>query len=378
MEKIQCPHCSQHYEVSSDDFGATVACQACGKDFVITQPDTDTQDAPENEQAQATKPCPVCAEQILTTAKKCKHCGEFLDGKMRAAVWTLKLPWKRILKWAFVLILVLSNFVVIASFGVDRWKDDYWSVQIVSAIIVALDFVLLAGWKGYSKRLWGLSGLLGGGVTGILGLIIWAFLPFVNAKSKLPEETRVHKKKKGNIIAMVLIPVAIVLTTIRLCAIEVKAVRDEMRVMKTLALAISGFVEAEYCVGKWWDAGLASTDTWLENDPDVKDYRMAALYRSWGKRQYADAQRYIGKWIDNDYAVLLCYDSKNLGHTGVETAKWFLAAAKHGHPKAQYEIACFYDDEGQNPTEAIRWFKEAAKNGDERAKRRLVKLGVYQ
>ena len=26
-----------------------------------------------------TKPCPFCGEQIMTGAKKCKHCGEFLN-----------------------------------------------------------------------------------------------------------------------------------------------------------------------------------------------------------------------------------------------------------------------------------------------------------
>lgn len=29
-----------------------------------------------------TKPCPFCSEQILVDAKKCKHCGEFLDPKL--------------------------------------------------------------------------------------------------------------------------------------------------------------------------------------------------------------------------------------------------------------------------------------------------------
>jgi len=33
-----------------------------------------------------TKPCPYCAEEIATTAKKCRFCNEWLDGSARTAV----------------------------------------------------------------------------------------------------------------------------------------------------------------------------------------------------------------------------------------------------------------------------------------------------
>ena len=42
----------------------------------------------QQEEVQAsplTKPCPFCGEQIMETAKKCKHCGEFLDPVLRAS-----------------------------------------------------------------------------------------------------------------------------------------------------------------------------------------------------------------------------------------------------------------------------------------------------
>lgn len=32
-----------------------------------------------------TKPCPFCAEPIDEAARKCKHCGEYLDTELRAA-----------------------------------------------------------------------------------------------------------------------------------------------------------------------------------------------------------------------------------------------------------------------------------------------------
>lgn len=33
-----------------------------------------------------TKKCPYCSEEILADAKKCKHCGEYLDDALRPKV----------------------------------------------------------------------------------------------------------------------------------------------------------------------------------------------------------------------------------------------------------------------------------------------------
>ena len=33
------------------------------------------------EKSPSTKKCPFCAEEILSEARKCKHCSEFLDDK---------------------------------------------------------------------------------------------------------------------------------------------------------------------------------------------------------------------------------------------------------------------------------------------------------
>ena len=41
--KIQCPNCSQSYEVTSEHLGKVVACQSCGNNFVVAHPKTDTQ-----------------------------------------------------------------------------------------------------------------------------------------------------------------------------------------------------------------------------------------------------------------------------------------------------------------------------------------------
>jgi len=51
----------------------------------ISQRQPERLSRPATSSTPITKPCPMCGEQILPTAKKCKHCGEILDASLRAA-----------------------------------------------------------------------------------------------------------------------------------------------------------------------------------------------------------------------------------------------------------------------------------------------------
>lgn len=79
--KFNCPHCKQSLEAPEDMLGQQINCPACNG--VITLPEAGPPSPP---QSQNTRACPFCGEQILVVAIKCKHCGEFLDGRNRQAV----------------------------------------------------------------------------------------------------------------------------------------------------------------------------------------------------------------------------------------------------------------------------------------------------
>lgn len=58
--------------------------------------------------SEETKACPFCSEQILASASKCKHCGEFLNEKSKQAtvIEATSKKWKTIKLLGWVLILL--------------------------------------------------------------------------------------------------------------------------------------------------------------------------------------------------------------------------------------------------------------------------------
>lgn len=82
--KFSCHHCKQSLAAPEEMMGQATACPACGQTVHIPEPVRRTSPTPPPlPPKEGTKACPFCGEAILTQAKKCKHCGEFLDGELR-------------------------------------------------------------------------------------------------------------------------------------------------------------------------------------------------------------------------------------------------------------------------------------------------------
>lgn len=79
--QISCPNCGQKYDVDDSCAGQTAQCEQCGEKFVVyavVKPPKPTQPA-----IPKTRTCPMCGENILIIAKKCRYCGTMLTRQSR-------------------------------------------------------------------------------------------------------------------------------------------------------------------------------------------------------------------------------------------------------------------------------------------------------
>ena len=83
--KINCPHCKQSLEAPEEMLGQQINCPTCNGAISLPAPQPTAPVAPPPPPQNQTRACPFCGETILLAAVKCKHCGEFLDGRNRQA-----------------------------------------------------------------------------------------------------------------------------------------------------------------------------------------------------------------------------------------------------------------------------------------------------
>ena len=107
--KTNCPHCGQHFEVEEELAGRSVECSSCGKPFTISAPEP-------------TKRCPMCGEEILAVAKKCKHCGEYLDDSNQ--------PVQKKSRAVFILLGLFFGGLGIHNFYIGRTSTGLWEALI--------------------------------------------------------------------------------------------------------------------------------------------------------------------------------------------------------------------------------------------------------
>jgi DNA-directed RNA polymerase subunit RPC12/RpoP len=77
-----CSQCRQNLEAPEELKGQQVQCPGCNASIIVPALRATAKPI---DPSPRMKECPYCSEQIMATAKKCKHCGETIDVALRSA-----------------------------------------------------------------------------------------------------------------------------------------------------------------------------------------------------------------------------------------------------------------------------------------------------
>ena len=173
--------CGHSFLINGQQVSTTVTCPACKRELlpvvsaagqpdpantpipndviatpVDVPPPTPTIPSPPTAGGEPTKRCPFCGEQILAVAKKCKHCGEFLD---------------RSVPHPDPVIAAARDTPPAFSLSVSQW-ENFWKYLICAALAVLISggFIVAAQRKVISPEV----ASLGVPVTlAVIGFAAW-------------------------------------------------------------------------------------------------------------------------------------------------------------------------------------------------------------
>ena len=155
--------CGNRFFVTEEQLGRHVTCPTCNRALIplTAQPDPSPSpgagtDAPGT--LEPTRRCPFCGEPILAIAKKCKHCGEFLDrtptaptaapptsptapapGSPDEPIFDLRVSqWDNF--WKYIICFTLFVIVTAVLWLVPYLKENY-AVVGVPGVFVLLSFI---------------------------------------------------------------------------------------------------------------------------------------------------------------------------------------------------------------------------------------------